>query len=110
MALGILVIMLVSMTAISEIGLSLLYLVKSEKAARIVFYAMAVWGMIIAALTATGLPDNYTAQRLLAWAVGFLSVAGILTYVRGSGEKAGMTARLLVTASVGIGMVRLFLI
>lgn len=110
MALGILVIMLVTMTVISVTGLSLMYLIKNDKASRIIFYAMALWGMLIAAFTAASLPDNYIAERLLAWAVGFLCVAGILTYVRGSDGKAGMAARLLVTVSVAVGMIRLFLI
>lgn len=110
MALGMLVVLLVTITAISVIGLSLLYLMKGEKASRIVFYTMAIWGMAIAALTAGSLPINYTVDRLLAWAIGFLSVAGILVYIRKAKDSSDLAARLLVTASVVIGTIRLFLI
>ena len=109
MALGILMIMFVAMSVISVVGLSLLYLVKGEGTRRVIFYVMAVWGMIVAVISATSLPSNYMAGRLLAWTLGFLSVAGILVYVRGTEESYRRIACLLVTVSVAGGILKLFL-
>ena len=44
MALGILVLLFVGMSAISILGLLLLYLVKKEPICRVIFYSMSVWG------------------------------------------------------------------
>ena len=74
MALGIYMILFVGMSVITVVGLSLLYLMKSHGARQVIFYIMAVWGMFIAAISATGLPTNYTLERLITWAIGFLSV------------------------------------
>ena len=108
MALGILMIMFVAMSVISVVGLSLLYLVKGEGTRRVIFYVMAVWGMIVAVISATSLPSNYMAGRLLAWTLGFF-VAGILVYVRGTEESSRRIACLLVTVSVAGGILKLFL-
>ena len=109
MALGILMIMFVAMSVISVVGLSFMYLVKGESTGRVIFYVMAVWGMIVAVMSAGSLPTNYTAERLITWAIGFLSVAGILVYIRGTEEKSRRAAYLLVTASVAGGILKLFL-
>ena len=87
-----------------------LYLVKSPGARQVIFYIMAIWGMIIAVVSATSLPTNYTLERLITWAIGFLSVAGIVLHIRSSEDKARMAARLLVTISVAGGIIKLFLL
>ena len=60
------VILFVGLCVISILGTLLLLLVKSEKAKRKIFYAMSVWGMAVAVLSATSLPTNYTAQQIAA--------------------------------------------
>ena len=110
MALGLLMILFIVMSVISVVGISLLYLMKSPVARQVIFYIMAVWGMFIAVVSATGLPTNYTLERLITWAIGFLSVAGIVLHIRSSEDKARMAARLLVTISVAGGIIKLFLL
>ena len=66
--------------------------------------------MFIAGCSATGLPTNYPLERLITWAIGFLSVAGIVLHIRSSEDKARMAARLLVTISVAGGIIKLFLL
>lgn len=86
-----------------------LYLVKSPGARQVIFYIMAIWGMIIAVVSATSLPTNYTLERLITRAIGFLSAAGIVIHIRSAEDKARMAARLLVTVSVAGGIIKLFL-
>ena len=50
MALGWYMIMFVAMSTISILGLLLLFLVKSPGVKRVLFYAMAVWGMAVSAV------------------------------------------------------------
>ena len=54
MALGLLLILFMVMSIISVVGLLLLFLLKGERAQKIVFYFMALLGMFIAWMTATG--------------------------------------------------------
>ena len=61
-------ILFIVMSVISVVGISLLYLMKSPVARQVIFYIMAVWGMFIAVVSATGLPTNYTLERLITWA------------------------------------------
>ena len=110
MALGLLMILFIVMSVISVVGLSLLYLMKNPGARQVIFYIMAVWGMIIAVISATSLPTNYTLERLITWAIGFLSVAASVVHIRSEEDKARMAARLLVTISVAGGIIKLFLL
>lgn len=110
MALGILMILFLGMSVFSVVGLSFLYLMKSPGARQVIFYIMAVWGMVIAVISATSLPTNYTLERLITWAIGFLSVAGIVLHIRSAEDKARIAARLLVTVSVAGGIIKLFLL
>ena len=108
MAIGMIVILFVGLCVISILGTLLLLLVKSEKAKRKIFYAMSVWGMAVAVLSATSLPTNYTAQQIAAWALGFLSVAGIVVQAK---EKMQLNiAYALVIVSCLGGVVKMFLI
>lgn len=108
MALGYLLILCVAMGAISIVGISSLLLVKNEKAKRNIFYALAVWGMCIAYVGATALPQNYTAQRLAAWGLGFLSVAGILIHVQAKDRNMRLIAYGMVVVSVVAGFIKIF--
>ena len=76
MAIGIIVILFGGLCVISILGTLLLLLVKSEKAKRKIFYAMSVWGMAVAVLSATSLPTKYTGQQIAARALGVLRGAG----------------------------------
>lgn len=108
MALGLLMILFVGMSVISIVGLLLMYLLKGERAKAFAFYVMAVWGMGVAALSATSLPSNFTGHQILAWGLGFLSVAGLLVHIGSKNKSGRMTAYLLVTVSVICGVLKMF--
>lgn len=109
MALGLLLILFMAMSIISVIGLLLLFLLKGEKAQKAVFYCMAVWGMVIAWMTATGYATNQIQEQMLSWGFGALAVVAILMQLCGKGKNAPLVAKLLVTASVVLGLLALYL-
>lgn len=109
MAIGYLLILFIVMSVISILGLLLMYLVKNERVKTALFYIMAVWGMVVAYLGASSLPSNFTTERILAWAFGFLSVIGLLLHLRSEAGSRRTAAYILVTASVVLGVVKLFL-
>ena len=107
MALGLLLVLFMVM---SIIRLVLLFLLKGEKGQKAVFYFMAVWGMVIAWMTADSYPTNYIKEQLIAWAFGALAVIALLVQICGKSERSFLTAKVLVAASVVLGMVALFVI
>ena len=110
MALGLLLVLFMVMSIISVMGLVLLFLLKGEKGQKAVFYFMAVWGMVIAWMTANSYPTNYIKEQLIAWAFGALAVIALLVQICGKSERSFLTAKVLVAASVVLGMVALFVI
>ena len=109
MALGLLLVLFMVMSIISVMGLVLLFLLKGEKGQKAVFYFMAVWGMVIAWMT-NSYPTNYIKEQLIAWAFGALAVIALLVQICGKSERSFLTAKVLVAASVVLGMVALFVI
>lgn len=104
MALGILMIMTIGMGAFSILGLILLYLVKGDKASKVIFYIMAVWGLVVAVFSALSAPSNWMLTQVVSWGFGFLSVAGIITEIAMKREGRCVPAYILITVSVIGGM------
>ena len=108
MALGILMIVFIVMSVVSILGLIMLYMAKGEKTRKVIFYIMAVWGLIVAVLSAISSPGNWTAHQLIAWGFGFLGVAGVIVNIAVRSGRRCIPAYLLVTASVVGGVLGLF--
>lgn len=109
MALGLLLILFMVMSIISVVGLLLLFLLKGEKAQRIVFYFMALLGMFIAWMTATGYATNQIKEQMISWGFGALAVVAVLVRLCDKSKNAALAAKLLAAASVVLGMVALFI-
>ena len=109
MALGIILIMFITMAIIGVLGISFMYLTKSKKAENIIFYIMAFFGMFVAFVSATGFPSNYTMQILGAWAIGIVSIVGIIVRIKMK-DKNLLLSKHLVAASVILGLLYLFFV
>lgn len=109
MALGLLLILFMVMSIISVVGLLLLFLLKGERAQKIVFYFMALLGMFIAWMTATGYATNQIKEQMISWGFGALAVVAVLVRLCGKSKNATLAAKLLAAASVVLGMVALFI-
>ena len=107
MALGLLLILFMVMSIISVVGL--LFLLKGEKAQKIVFYFMALLGMFIAWMTATSYATNQIKEQMISWGFGALAVVAVLVRLCGKSKNAALAAKLLAAASVVLGMVALFI-
>ncbi|MGN0136667.1 hypothetical protein [Anaerotignum sp.] len=110
MALGLLLVLFMGMSIISILGLALLFLIKGKKGQKAVFYFMAIWGMVIAWMTANSYPTNYIKEQMLSWGFGALAVIALLVQLCGKSEKAFLTAKGLAAASVVLGMAALFVL
>uniref|UniRef100_UPI004057373B hypothetical protein n=1 Tax=Agathobacter sp. TaxID=2021311 RepID=UPI004057373B len=108
-ALGALVITFVVMSVISVIGVALLYLAKSEKVKKGMFYFLTVWGMVIAYCNVLGNPPLWVEEIMLAWGLGGLSAVALLVQLCLKKENKFKIARILVTISVAAGMIDCFM-
>ena len=108
--LGMLVITFIVMSVISVIGVALLYASKNEKLQKALLFLLAVFGMVIAYCNVLSTPFYMTGSIVLAWVLGGLGAIGILVQLCLKHEKKLLIAKLLVTASVVLGMIDCFLI
>lgn len=104
----ILLLLFIALTVAGGLGVGFLFLAKNQKVQNILFYFVAVLGMIIAFISATGYPSNYIAQSVMAWIWGFLAIIAIIIKIKNP-EKANL-AKWIATASVVIGLIQLFFI
>lgn len=102
MALGYLFILFVVLIGVSILGITLLYLSKNEKIKNIAFYFLAVWAILLAFLNATSLPTNYFTEKSIAWAVGIVSLIGVIFRLKN--PKKTTIPNILVTASIIFGL------
>lgn len=108
--LGALVITFFVMSAVSLIGVILMFLTKNEKVKKGFFYFLSIWGLVITYCNVQSLPENWTGSILLALALGALSVIALLIQLCMKKENKFAIARALVTVSVVAGMIDCFLI
>ena len=110
MALGILLIMFIAVSAISVLGLALLLLVKNEAVKKGIFYALSVWGMLLAVYAASSLPTNYVLQRVETFGIALLSVIGLLIHLGAKANAMRYAAYGLVAVSMFLGIMKLFVL
>ncbi len=110
MALGLYLILFMGLSVISILGILILFLTKNEGRKKGIFYFLAVWGMLIAVLSATSLPTNYLISQLIAWALGFLSIAGLVVHYKAKTKTRCYTAYALVSASCVLGILYMFIV
>ena len=103
MALGILVIMYIVLCIISIVGLLALFLTKNMAARKLICFAMAIWGILLAILNAQSLPSNWILLQAFAWGFGFVGLAAFVVRVIAKNNKQH-TLPLLASASVIGGM------
>ncbi|MDO4481851.1 MAG: hypothetical protein Q4C14_03870 [Bacillota bacterium] len=106
--LGALLVLFAGMSVMGIIGAFTLFLVKNAKAQKIIFYIMAVYGMIIAWMNADSLPENFIGEQLIAWGLGLPAAAAVVIALCSRSEKAFVLAKILAVVSVLGGMLDLF--
>ena len=109
-SLDLLIVVFMVMTGVSVFGLLLMYLVKNETVGKLIFYGLAVFGMIIAVFNALSTPDTYLIEAIIGWGIGAVSAVALLIQIIRKNERSFLIARILVTFSVVAGMANLFLI
>nr|WP_307990546.1 hypothetical protein [uncultured Niameybacter sp.] len=101
-----LLILFVVLTVAVGLGTTFLFLAKNPKTEKALFYFVVFLGLGIAGLEATSLPTNYVGQIVLAWSVGFLSIIGLIAWVK----KYKQPAKWLVTISAVGSLIQLFIL
>ena len=108
--LGAIVITFMVMSVISVIGIVMLYLSKSEKLKKGMFYFLSVWGLVVAYCNILSTSLLGMEGVLIAGGIGLLSVIALLMKLCLKKENTFQIARILVTVSVVAGMADCFMI
>ena len=104
-----LVIVFMATSAAALLGLCLMFLMKNETVKKISLYGLAAIGVIVSWMNAQMTPISYMEETILGWGLGALSIAGVLLTIFGKSEKKMKIARILIAASVILGMVNAFM-
>ena len=107
MALGLLLILFIFLSAVGGVGIIFLFWVQNPEKKKWILYLLALLGIAIAFLNASSLPSNYVAQQIAAWGIGFLSVASLLMHISGR-PGLRLPSQILVSLSVIGGILYLF--
>lgn len=101
---GLLLIIFIVIAVVSSISIASLYFVKDPRSNNIIFTCTVAMGILISYLNMTSLPSNFVFSRIVAGLFGILAIIGVLLKFK----KRDHAAKLLVTASVVLGIVQLF--
>ncbi len=78
MALGILFILFIAILLLSVIFSVLMIVWKNTNKGKGVFIAASIFSILIAALSASSLPSNYTTEICIALLIGFVGIIGLI--------------------------------
>ncbi len=108
--LDLLIVVVMALAAASFLATVLMFLVKNRTFKRVCFYIVVALGVYIGTVGMRILWPGFGAQVLLAVVLGLVSI-GALILERMSGESKGkfLTAQILASASLVIGMFNAFM-
>ncbi len=92
----------------SIFALILMFVVKEPRAKTMIFYALAIWGMLLARQHVLTLETKEIVKQFGAWGFGGLSVAAMLVDMFAQGKSRFWVSRLLVLFSVIFGILGAF--
>ncbi len=79
-------------------SLSLLFFVKNNKLNNIIICVIAVFSILIALLSIASMPSNFTAEKIIAFAIGLISVIGC--FIRFKFKNYSLAPKFMVTISL----------
>ncbi|GGH16196.1 hypothetical protein [Paenibacillus segetis] len=104
MALGILLVVFVTLAIVSLISILLLFLVKDPRINHIFFIVTVILGIVISYMNFTSIASNMFAPRVIAVVFSILLAFGVILRYMGNITAA----KILTAASVVLGCLQLF--
>lgn len=102
----ILLYLFIAFAIVGVISVAALFLTRSPKVQSATFYFMAFFTLLVAYISASGLPSNYTLQIAISWGLGILGIIAVGIYIKMPEKKD--IAKYLMAASVVLGLGKLF--
>lgn len=104
MALGLLFFLYIVLSVVGLLSIVLLFTVKDPRKNNSIFGFMVIFAIVISYIAATSLPTNFNVARIFAASLGVIAVIAVVLKVM----HKNIAAKLLVTASVILGLTQLF--
>ena len=106
MALGYLFLGFIGMSTLALAGIIALFILKEGTVYNTILILLTVFSLLIAFLSANAQPINFTTARIIVWAIGLVSIVGLGMHF--ISKKPLIASRLLISASVVLGIYKLF--
>lgn len=105
-----LIIAFIIISVVSIFGSVLMFVVKDPRKQAIIFYVLAIWGMVLAWQHVLGLETQNIGAQLGAWGFGSLSAVAMLVDLCAKSDKKFWISRLMVLSSVLLGILGIFIL
>ena len=103
--LDMLIILFMGLSGLSLLGIVLMYVLKDEKKQKWMFYFLVAMGLIIAGNSMMMVPAYMVGELAIRGLLGVLGIAALLVQLKGKKANSFLTAKLMVTASVLVGLI-----
>jgi len=103
--LDLLIIVFLALCVLSLLGIAAMYIIKTERVQKGMFYFLVAMGVIVAANSLMMVPTYMVGSLVIRGLIGALSIAALLVQLKGKNEKSFLTAKLMVTAYVVVGLI-----
>lgn len=104
------IIAFVIISVVSIFGSVLMFAAKGSKKQAIIFYILAIWGMILAWQHVLGLETNNIGAQLGAWGFGSLSAVAMLVDICARNGNKFWISRFMVLLSILLGILGIFVL
>ena len=104
MALGILLIFMISLFVVTLICVALLWIAKRERFNQVMVWLCFLISWYIVYLSVSSLPTNYMISKMIAWLIGGVSLIGMGCFFK----KKLLLTKVFITLSIILGIIQLF--
>ena len=104
MALGILLIFMISLFILTLLCVALLWIAKRERFNQVMVWVCFFISWYIVYLCVSSLPTNYMISKMIAWLIGGVSLIGMGCFFK----KKLLLTKVFITLSIILGIIQLF--
>lgn len=92
----------------SILGVILLFAVKNLKISKITNVVIGFWSILLTWINLTGLPTNFTVERLIALLFGAIGLIGLLLVLLAKKDNYILVGKIMIALSIVLSLFNIF--
>lgn len=92
----------------SILGVILLFVVKNLKISKITNVVIGFWSILLTWINLTGLPTNFTVERLIALLFGAIGLIGLLLVLLAKKDNYILVGKIMIALSIVLSLFNIF--